>query len=177
MTLGDVLAALALILIVGASWAATLLLCALAFPARVAAAQAKLTDAPGVCLGRGFLVLVVGGLAIIALSHAAAGPVRLLAALVGAGLGAVASLGSAACVRLLSERIDALGSPMTPFAGLTRASLLYVAAGFLPVIGWGIVLPAALLLSLGSGSAALLRRPRRVRPASSISAAPMEALP
>ena len=73
------------------------------------------------------------------------------------GLGVVAALGSAAIVRLLSARIDALGSPMTPFASLTRASVLYVAAGYLPVIGWGIVLPAALLLSVGSGVAVLFR--------------------
>lgn len=155
MTIGDVLAVIAAVLLVGASWAATILTIALAFPARVTSAQAKLTGAPGVCLGRGLAVLLVGGLLAIALSQAATGPVRGLALLILGGLGVVAALGSAAIVRLLGARIDALGSPMTPFASLTRASVLYVAAGFLPVIGWGVVLPAALLLSVGSGVAVL----------------------
>ena len=39
---------------------------------------------------------------------------------------------------------------MTPFASLTRASALYVLAGFLPIIGWFVLLPAALFLSVGS---------------------------
>ena len=164
MTIGDILAVIAAVLLVGASWAATILMIALAFPARVAAAQTKLTAAPGVCGVRGLAVLLVGGLLAIALSQAAAGPARLLALLILGGLGVVAALGSAAVVRLLSARIDALGSPMTPFASLTRASVLYVAAGFLPVIGWGFVLPAALLLSVGSGVAVLFGGKRQARP-------------
>lgn len=164
MTIGDILAVIAAVLLVGASWAATILMIALAFPARVAAAQTKLTTAPGVCLGRGLVVLLVGGLLAIALSKAALGPARLMAALILGGLGIVAALGSAAIVRLLGARIDALGSPMTPFASLTRASVLYVTSGFLPVIGWGVLLPAALLLSIGSGVAVLGRAKPKARP-------------
>ena len=48
-----------------------------------------------------------------------------------------------------------MGSPMTPFASLTRASVLYTAAGFLPVIGWFGLLPLALFLAVGSGVAVL----------------------
>lgn len=164
MTIGDILAVIAAVLLVGASWAATILMIALAFPARVAAAQAKLTAAPGVCVGRGLAVLLVSLALAIALSKAAAGPVRGLALLILGGIGVVAALGSAAVVRLLGARIDALGSPMTPFASLTRASVLYVAAGFLPVIGWGVVLPAALLLSVGSGIAVLFGARPQARP-------------
>jgi len=164
MTIGDVLAVIAAALLVGASWAATILTIALAFPARVAAAQARLTSAPGTCLARGLVVLVIGVVLAIVLSKAAAGPVRGLALLVLGGLGVIAAVGSAAAIRLLGARIDALGSPMTPFASLTRASVLYVSAGFLPIIGWGVVLPAALLLSLGSGVAALGRAKPQARP-------------
>lgn len=164
MTIGDILAVIAAVLLVGASWAATILTIALAFPGRVAAAQAKLTAAPGVCLVRGLAVFLVSAVLAVALSKAAAGPVRGLALLLLGGLGVVAALGSAAVVRLLGTRIEALGSPMTPFASLTRASVLYVAAGFLPVIGWGVILPAALLLSVGSGVAVLFSTRRQPRP-------------
>jgi len=176
MTIGDILAVIAAVLLVGASWAATILMIALAFPARIAAAQAKLIGAPGACLARGFATLLVCGLLAIALSKAAAGPARLLALLLLGGLGVVAALGSAATVRLLSARIDALGSPMTPFASLTRASVLYVAAGFLPVIGWAAVLPAALLLSVGSGVAVLFRAKPQARPAPPLPAPVMDTL-
>ena len=154
MTIGDVLAILALILLVGSAWAATILVVSLAFPARVARAGAKLTAAPGRCAGRGLVVVLGVGLLALLLANGP-GPVKLLAAVVGGGLGLVAALGSAAMVRLLGGRIDAMGSPMAPYASLTRASVLYVTAGFLPVVGWFFVLPAALFLAVGSGVAVL----------------------
>lgn len=164
MTLGDVLAVVAAVMIVGASWAATILMIALAFPARVSEAQAKLAHFPGICLGRGVgIVVVSGGLALV-LSQAAAGPVKLLAALILGTLGIVAAIGSAAVVRLLGARIDALGSPMTPFGSLTRASFLYVGAGFFPIIGWFAILPAALFLSVGCGAAVLFRAKPKTHP-------------
>ncbi len=155
MTIGDVLAVIAGLLTVGAAWAATILVVALAFPTRVAAAQGKLTASPGLCLARGLGIVVIGGLLAAMFWGAAAGGHRLLAGVVLGGLGLLAALGSAAMARLLGERIDAMGSPMTPFASLTRASVLYVTAGFLPVIGWFVLMPLALMLAVGSGVAVL----------------------
>ena len=63
---------------------------------------------------------------------------------------------------------------MTPFASLTRASVLYVAVGFLPVIGQFAILPAALLLAVGSGVPALFRA--RPKPYPITPAAPAAAL-
>ena len=171
MTLGDVLAVVAAVMLVGASWAAAILMVALAFPARVSEAQAKLTQFPGICLSRGLVVSGVGGVLAIALSQAPAGPVKLLAALILGALGIVAAIGSAAVVRLLGARIDALGSPMTPFASLTRASFLYVGAGFFPVIGTFAILPAALFLSVGCGLPALFRAKPKARSSAVLSPA------
>ena len=143
-------------LLVGAAWAATILLVALAFPARVAQAETKLTASPGRCAGAGLGSGRGRWDCWRHLLRTGRGRSKLLSALILGGLGIVAALGSAAMVRLLGGRIDAMGSPMAPFASLTRASVLYVAAGFLPVIGWFFVMPVALLLSVGSGVAALL---------------------
>ncbi len=154
MTIGDVLAVIAMVMLVGAAWAATILVVALAFPAKVAQTEAKMTASPGRCLARGLGVVAAVGL-LAAICANGPGPVKLLLTLLLSGLGIVAALGSAAMTRLLAARIDAMGSPMTPFASLTRASVLYVVMGFLPGIGWFAVLPAALLLSVGSGVAAL----------------------
>ena len=154
MTIGDVLAVLSLVLLVGAAWAATILVVALAFPARVARAGAKLTASPGRCAGAGFGVMLAVGLLATVLANGP-GPVKLVSVLLLGAAGAVAALGSAAMTRLLGERIDAMGSPMAPYASLTRASVLYVVSGFLPVVGWFFVLPAALFLAVGAGVAAL----------------------
>lgn len=174
MTLGDILAVIAAVMLVGASWAATILTVALAFPAKVAAAQGKLTASPGWCAARGLAVTAVGALAAIALLQVAAGPARLLAAVILGGLGILAAIGSAAAVRLLSGRIDALGSPMTPFASLTRASVLYVVVGFLPIIGQFAILPVALVLSVGSGIAVLFRAKPKAQPAAILPVSTMD---
>ena len=155
MTIGDVLAVTAGIGAVGVAWTAVILLFALAFPARAAAAQAKLTSAPGASFGIGLTAVLGGGLLALVCWNAPAGPVKLLAAVIAAGICLTAALGSAGAVRLLGERIDAAGTGLSPFAGLTRAAILYVLAGFLPVLGWFVILPCALLLSVGSGAAAL----------------------
>lgn len=173
MTIGDVLAAVAALLTLGASWGAAILLAALAFPARAARAQTRLTEHPWACLGRGVLVLMACGLPALLLTQAP-GPVRLLLLFPLGLLAAGAVVGSAAAVRLLAGRIETVGSPLTPFAALTRATFLFVSAGFLPVFGWFLVLPATLLLALGAGLPALF--PARVKvtrlPEPSLEAAP-----
>lgn len=155
MTFGDVLAALAVVFIVGASWAAAILLVALAFPRPVARAETCLTTAPGRCAGIGSGAVLVCGLLAILLLNTAPGPLKLAGAVLLGVLGLLSTLGSAAIVRLVASRIDDLGSPLSPFGSLTRASVLYVSAGFLPVLGWFFFLPAALLLSVGCGLRAL----------------------
>ena len=157
MTIGDVLAVMAAVFVVGATWAATILLAALAFPAKTTLAQQKIVSAPGASVARGLgLAVVLGILAAAFWSHP--GPARLIGGLLLATLGALAAVGSAGIARLVGERIQSVGSHMNPFATLTRGTILYVAAGFLPVIGWFLVAPAALLLSIGGGAAALLTR-------------------
>jgi hypothetical protein len=155
MTIGDVLAVTAGLIGTGTAWAATILLFALAFPEKSAAAQAQLTQSPKRCLAIGLGIVVGAGLLAAVCFGAAAGPIKLVAGLLAAGLGLVAALGSAGAVRLLGARIIGLGTPMTPFASLTRASILYVLAGFLPVIGWFVVLPGVLFLAVGSGALSL----------------------
>lgn len=157
MTIGDILAVIAAVFLVGATWAATILLTALAFPVKAAQAQAKIVAAPGASLARGLaLFLLIGLLAAAFWSHP--GPARLIGGAFWALLGTLAAVGSAGIARLVSERIQAVGSHMNPFATLTRGTILYVAAGFLPIIGWFLVAPIALLLSLGGGVAALWGR-------------------
>jgi hypothetical protein len=162
MTLGDVLAILAAVFIVGASWAAAILLVALAFPKPVARAETCLTTAPGRCAGLGFFALLVCGLPAILLISAAPEPLKLVGVVLLGALGLLVALGNAAIVRLVASRIDDLGSPLTPFGSMTRASVLYVSAGSLPILGWFFFVPAALLLSIGCGLSALHRAKKAI---------------
>jgi hypothetical protein len=159
MTIGDVLAAVAAIFALGATWAATLLLVALAFPARVRQIQERLVSSPGACLARGLGIVLLFLIIDVPLSQHPAGPLKLLSYILLAGLGTFAALGSAGIARLVGERIQGVGASMSPFASLTRGTILYVIAGFLPIIGWLFVTPIALLLSLGSAVTVSRRNP------------------
>lgn len=163
MTIGDVLAVVAAVVAVGLCWAATLLLTALAFPERARRAGEAVTSAPGRCLARGAGVFFVVGVLAFALMHSPAGPVRLVGDVAWGVLALFAAVGSAGIARLLGERVQAVGTHMTPFAALTRGTALYVLAGFLPVVGWFLIVPLALLFSLG-GAVAALRPARRATP-------------
>ena len=160
MTLGDVLASLAAALVIYISWTATLLLVALALPHQVTRAERRLLDAPGLCAALGAVILLVLGILSARLMGSGPGPTKLLGGLILGGIGFGAAVGSAAIVKILAGRMDVLGSALTPFERLTRASALYAAAGFFPILGWFIVLPAALLLSLGSAALALRVKPK-----------------
>lgn len=159
MTIGDILAVIAAILLVAASWGSALILVALAFPSKVAAAERRIVSAPGASFGAGLATLVVVGIVAAVLNKSHAGPVRILAGALLTGLGILAALGSAAIVRLLSDRIQEIGAPMQPFATLTRGAILYVAAGFVPIFGWLLIMPVAACLSVGGGLSALLKPP------------------
>ena len=171
MTIGDVLAVIAALFACGATWTATVLISALAFPVRAGRAQAKLIASPGACFGRGLLVSI----AVVIVSGIVGrgpGPAKILSGALYVGLAVVAALGSAGIARLMGERIRETGAKMSPFASLTRGTILYVAAGYLPVIGWFLIVPVALCLSVGSG-VGVLAPVAPVRPREAV-AAPSE---
>ena len=156
MTIGDVLAVIAFALTIGVAWGATILLVSLIVPARALRAQTAIMDAAGACFLRGLATLFVALLVFVVLQQNPAWPVKLLSAVPLAASGLLAAIGSAGIVRLMRERISGMGeAAMPPFAALTRAAMLYVAAGYLPIIGWLCVLPLALFVSLGAGVTAI----------------------
>ncbi|MGC4099392.1 MAG: DUF1800 family protein [Nitrospira sp.] len=167
MTIGDILAVIAAVFAgAGATWTATILLVSLAFPGKVAQAQEAIVTAPGATLARGLGVFLGVGLIALALGSLHAGPARVLGGALWVGLAALAVIGSAGIACLIGDRIETVGAHMAPFASLTRGAVLYVAAGFLPVVGWFLIAPLALLLSLGGAVSALRTRPKNTSRAS-----------
>lgn len=155
MTIGDILAVIAAIVSIGASWAATILAGALLFPARAERAKERLSASPGRIFLRG--LLVTAGAAIVAgvVNSTHSGPTQLLAGAIISALLLASALGSAGIVRLVAERIGGEAGQSNSFVALTRAAGLYVAAGFLPVVGWFVIAPLALVFSVGAADAAL----------------------
>lgn len=174
MTIGDILAVIAAILAVAATWAAAILALGLLFSAKVEAVRELLTVAPGRVFLRGLLTTVAVALVAMVVNSSHSGPTRILAGALWCGLLILSAIGSAGIARLLAERIEAAGSNAAGFPVLVRATALYVAAGFLPVVGWFVITPLALLFSVGAASAALLPGRRRTRPAET---APSPAMP
>ena len=176
MTIGDILAVIAAVVLAGASWGATLIMTALLFPAAVSRAEEQITNKPGACIGRGIAAILAVTL-FAALFHAA-GPLRLISGALWCALVLTAALGSSAIVRLMGERIGGIGSEMTPFARLTRASALYVGAGFVPVAGWFLLTPIAAIAAVGAGLPAMRKhRPVVVAPAQSMQTDIMPSMP
>src|SRR5580700_7902068 len=140
MTIGDILAVIAAVMLAAASWGSTVLMAGLLFTAVTARAEEKLWSAPRKCLGQGFLATLVMVLASLLFIHAA-GPLRLVSYALWATLAFAAAIGSAGIVRIMADRISGAGTELTGFARLTRATFLYVAAGFVPVVGWFLFTP------------------------------------
>lgn len=158
MTIGDILAVIAALMLLAATWGATILLTAMLFPQRVERSREELMAHPGRCFWRGIgVTAVIALLAVSTLGHP--GPFRLISLLLWGTLAGFGAIGGAAIARIVSLRIGGEGSELTPFARLTRSVALSVGAGFLPVIGWFVIAPVALLLSAGAAVSAM--RPRR----------------
>jgi len=159
MTIGDILAVIALLVVSGAAWGSAILLTAMLFPAKVQSTRETIIESPVKCFWRG--ALVVGVLSLLAAATMSKpGPIRLVSISMIGLLAYCAAVGSASIVRMMSERIGSEGTEMAPFARLTRASFLYVGAGFLPVIGWFVILPVATMIC--AGGAIVTLRTRRV---------------
>ena len=161
MTIGDILAVIAAILLTGAAWGATVLLTLALFPGRVQHARETLLTRPAVCGWRGAAIVLILGVFTVRLMSVP-GPARLIALIIAGFLIAAAAVGGAAIVRSVSDRIATEGSDMTVFARLTRATTLFVLAGFLPVVGWFVVVPAVLVVAVGAATARRLRTPKAI---------------
>lgn len=162
MTIGDILAVIAAVMLAAASWGATVLMTGLLFPSAAARAEEQLLTGAGKCFARGFFSTLAMVLVSLFFIHAA-GPFRLISYTLWAVLSLSAALGSAGVIRIMAGRIDHFGTAMTGFACLTRATALYVAGGFVPIVGWFLFTPVAAIGTIGAGLAAL-RRTKPVQP-------------
>jgi hypothetical protein len=148
---------LQIIIIILFSWgtlAALLVLLPALLPGRVARAQQVAQNSPG----RSFVIGLVNALffGLVATIFTQGGDLGgLIALLILLALAAVTAVGLAGINQIVQARFYAQGDGVRE--GLKTAVLL-IAGGLVPLLGWLVVAPILLLVGLGSGIIALVRR-------------------
>ena len=128
----------------------------LLFPAAVERARLRLEATPWQCFWLGGVttaIIVIPTTILIALPF---GPAKLLGWVGLAASLTLASLGAAGLAALMSGRLQAQ-SRLSPAAAFVRAAVALELAAALPFIGWLVVMPLAIVVSLGATVFALLR--------------------
>lgn len=158
MTIGDVLAVVAGI---GSACVATwalLLGMALLFNRRANMAQQNLQSSPWRVLASGSVLALFGVGGAIVLLNQPNGILKLVGwALLLATL-ALAALGVGGLILLLAESVQRAQPGMSQFQALLRGAGLLVAAGLVPLLGWFLMVPVTIIISIGAGWCALRGR-------------------
>jgi len=158
ITIGDVLTVVASVLGTAVSaWALTIC-AALLFTRKTDSAHAAIRESWAKCLVVGLfaasaLLFVSAALASFAL------PAAKLAGLLGFAVTlAIAAVGSAGLARMVAHRIMRHDPQVSAYSALTRGAGLIVAAAAFPVIGFFVITPLLIVLSIGAGTIALVTR-------------------
>jgi hypothetical protein len=110
-------------------------------------------------VGTGAGIVAAGGLFTVILISQPNGLFKLIGWVLLACLMLLAILGSAGLATLTGERLVRMDERLSPLGGVARGAGLLVVAGFLPFVGWALLFPAMLMISLGSGWRALRFKP------------------
>lgn len=154
---------LQIIIIILFSWgtlAALLVLLPALLPGRVARAQQVAQNSPGRSLVIGLVNLLFFG--VVATIFTQGGDVGgLIALIILLALAAVTAVGLSAINQLVQTRLYPKDEGVK--VGLKTAVLL-IAGGLVPLLGWLVVAPILLLIGLGAGIIALVRRSQVPKP-------------
>jgi hypothetical protein len=151
LTLGDVLAAIAILLTTSLAALSAMVLSSLLFPDRTARAATEIERHPWKCAMAGFfagLPLVLIGLVLFQVPHPV---VRVLGLLVMLLVLMLAAAGSGGLAQLAGKRILTASADRTQLSAITLGGVLVVGVASLPLAGWLILAPMLLLCSLGAG--------------------------
>ena len=145
------------------SWgtlAALLVLLPILLPNRVARAQQVAQNSPGRSFVIGLVNLIFFG--VVATIFTQGGDVGgLIALFIAMAIFAIMAVGLAAINQIVQARLYPNDSGVK--VGLKTAALL-IAGGLVPLLGWLVVTPILLLISLGAGIIALVRRRQKPQP-------------
>lgn len=141
------------------SWAALVIVTALAMPERASRAQSLLQNSPKKCFFAGLLMLFVVFIAL----NLAGNPhrtVKTAGAVLSLFSGGILIVGGAGIASLLGARIGEASGGKTSFGNLVRGSLLHSFAMLFPLLGWFLMLPLSAAFALGAGALASMPQKR-----------------
>ena len=164
--MADVYAVFGTLLALGIAFPGMLTAWRLLFPNIIQRAEARVADKPGRTFWVGVGLTLVISLPIGILLALPFGPAKFLGFVLLMLTLSFASLGAAGIAALMARRLPPHNGddPTSPAAFVRAAVALELAAAF-PFIGWFVVIPVAILTSLGSAFFAVLRWGARAAPA------------
>ncbi len=133
------------------------------FPGVVDRAYQRLEATPWKAFWLGLGVAVLVALPILVLAALPFGPAKFMGWSLLAAVLAVAGIGAAGLVAKMAMVLAQRSNNLSPVGAFVRGAVALELAAVFPIIGWFIIMPLALLVSLGATAFALLKwapRPR-----------------
>ena len=154
VTIGDVVAVVAILAGLGVTGWATVVGLAFALPGATARSRARIeSDAGGVgIVGVLWLLVPIFGLILMNVPNPL---VKLVGTVVSSASLLIAAIGAAGLASLVGDRISS-ASGLSTYAGVVKGAGFLAAAVQLPIVGWFVALPVVLLIGLGAGFPAVL---------------------
>lgn len=153
--LGDVTTVFAILAALGVVFPGLLLTWSLWMPGMVERSRERIARTPWKSLFVGLVILLMASVP-LGILNALAGPFQFLAFVGGFSLLTFASVGAAGLASLMGERLRGQGVQVSSPGALLRGAVALEFATVFPIIGWFILFPLTLLVSLGAAVFALL---------------------
>jgi hypothetical protein len=166
--MADVFAVFGTLLALGIAFPGLLTTFWLLFPARVDLASARLQKTPWSCIWMGFASLFLAAMPAFALLAMPISFAKLAGSVLIFLTLCFAAIGGAGIASLMGMRITSQGREGVPsLAAFIKGAVALELAAVFPVLGWFVILPLALVASMGAASFAFLRWGPRGVPAQS----------
>jgi len=155
MTIGDILAVIAAVIVVLWTLSSVSVVTTLIAVGRVSSAQKLLVEKPLFLIGRGAALVVLAIISIITFHQATFPPEKIISGLLLVALSVVGVCGSAVLISFIRERLKGTGAGSSTLHGLYCSALLCLGASLTPIIGWFLIAPSLLAVCLGAGTIVL----------------------
>lgn len=154
--MADISAIFGILLTLGLVFPGLLTTVWLLFPATVERARLRLAHTPWQCFWLGGVLTALISLPVAVLLALSIGPAQFLGySLIGLAL-AFSALGAAGLAAKMGDHLARQSAGLSPAGAFVRGAVALELAAFFPVIGWFILVPLAIVLSLGAAAFALL---------------------
>ncbi len=150
MIMADVSAVFGTLLALGIAFPGLMLILVLTFPAYTARAETRLTRTPWKSFFLGAMTLGIALVPIIGLFNLPDSGAQFFGFVGLAILFGAASIGAAGLTRALGKRLAALGLTASAAGETVRGAIALELAAIFPLVGWFLVIPIALIASLGA---------------------------